>query len=92
MDDTKEKIVISKEEEYLIRKFIWLNHGCSIVCLYGDDGEMQCGNLSIHPSLDFKIMPMKKIIETLIKAWRMNAEKEIAMGTIPAFQKDEGKV
>ena len=33
-----------------LRKSIWLNHGCSIRDLYGDDGEMQCSRCGV----DFK--------------------------------------
>lgn len=29
--------------EMLLRHEWWLNHGCPISALYGDDGEMQCG-------------------------------------------------
>lgn len=36
------------ERELLLRKLLWLNHGCTL--LYGDDGEMQCGKCLI----DFK--------------------------------------
>lgn len=36
------------ERELLLRKLLWLNHGCTF--LYGDDGEMQCGKCLI----DFK--------------------------------------
>lgn len=34
-----------------IRKQLWLTHGCSFHCLYGDDGEMQCNR---KPFIDFK--------------------------------------
>lgn len=30
-----------------LRKVLWLNHGCDIGALYGDDGEMQCGRCII---------------------------------------------
>ena len=32
------------------REKLWANHGCSVVMLYGDDGELQCS----HCALDFK--------------------------------------
>lgn len=28
--------------ELILRKLLWLRHGCEHHCLYGDDGEMQC--------------------------------------------------
>lgn len=40
------------EVENALRKEYWLNHGCEIGDLYGDDGEMQCG--ACHPFVDFK--------------------------------------
>jgi hypothetical protein len=30
--------VIKENKE--LRKLLWINHGCSILDLYGDDGEM----------------------------------------------------
>lgn len=38
------------EDEMMLRKMIWLNHGCGMTHLYGDDGEMQCAMCLI----DFK--------------------------------------
>lgn len=40
---------------------MWINHGCSMDALYGDDGEMQCGNCVI----DFKRMPLLAIFKRL---------------------------
>jgi hypothetical protein len=37
-----------KADMKLLRRLLWLNHGC--IGLYGDDGEMQCGQCLI----DFK--------------------------------------
>ena len=40
-----------------LRRWLWLNHGCSAAVLYGDDGEMQCNAAVNHPGcvpLDFK--------------------------------------
>ena len=41
---------MNKDENYQLRKLLWLNHGCSIRSLYDDDGEMQCNGCLI----DFK--------------------------------------
>lgn len=30
------------EDELILRKLLWMRHGCSGAALYGDDGEMQC--------------------------------------------------
>ena len=37
-------------ENVLLRKLLWLRHGCPFHALYGDDGEMQCSACGI----DFK--------------------------------------
>lgn len=34
-------------EERILRKLLWLRHGCSFSVLYGDDGEMQCNKCGI---------------------------------------------
>lgn len=39
--------------EKVLRELLWLNHGCPVNSLYGDDGEMQCNKCNI----DFKRMP-----------------------------------
>lgn len=40
--------------EFRLRHLLWLNHGCSIGVLYGDDGELQCNNTEKHIPIDFK--------------------------------------
>lgn len=42
-----------------LRKLLWMRHGCGINALYGDDGEMQCGQCQ----LDFKRLPVADIEE-----------------------------
>jgi hypothetical protein len=44
---------------------LWLNHGCSVDLLYGDDGEMQCNNMKIHRPIDFLREPIDKIKKAL---------------------------
>lgn len=41
MDETREMI---------LRRLLWIRHGCPFSALYGDDGEMQC----CACGLDFK--------------------------------------
>ena len=53
-----------KTNQAKAREWIWLNHGCPISVLYGDDGEMQC-SCNKHRSIDFKRMPITQIIEIL---------------------------
>ncbi len=45
------------------REHLWVNHGCSVATLYGDDGEMQCG-LCV---LDFKRMPLSELRRRLLE-------------------------
>jgi len=40
-------------DEMKLRELLWLGHGCPILCLYGDDGEMQCNNTKRHKPIDF---------------------------------------
>lgn len=48
---------LSPHEEYLLRVEWWLNHGCDVPALYGDDGEMACNACG----LDFKRMPLDEL-------------------------------
>jgi hypothetical protein len=47
--------------ELKLRQLLWLNHGC--ISLYGDDGEMQCGQCGI----DFKRDPVDLIERRLME-------------------------
>ncbi len=40
-------------DEKILRRLLWLRHGCPFSALYGADGEMQCSSCDI----DFKRMP-----------------------------------
>ena len=53
---------LREEENFKLREFLWLNHGHSIVELYGDDGEMQCSKCG----LDYK----RDSIDTITAALR----------------------
>ncbi len=60
------KTVISEspaEDLLMLRKMIWLNHGCGTTYLYGDDGEMQCNRCLI----DFKRDSVVSIYSTFEK-------------------------
>lgn len=48
-----------KVENSILRRLLWLRHGCPFSALYGDDGEMQC-NVCM---LDFKKDSAQKIEE-----------------------------
>ena len=39
-------------DDFLLRRLLWLRHGCPFGALYGDDGEMQCSECLV----DFKRM------------------------------------
>ena len=51
------------EENKKLRELLWIRHGCSFASLYGDDGEMQCGNCLI----DFKRDPVENILQVFQK-------------------------
>jgi hypothetical protein len=61
----------AKTSDTDLREWLWLNHGCSIAALYGDDGELQCGNgRPHHLPLDFKRQPLKEILKATVDAGR----------------------
>lgn len=47
--------------EMELRKYLWINHGCEVGNLYGDDGEMQCSKCQI----DFKRSDEQSLIRRL---------------------------
>lgn len=56
-----EAIVQRLREDTELRDWLWVNHGCSVAILYGDDGERQCNALR-HGALDFKRDPLSDLI------------------------------
>jgi hypothetical protein len=46
------------KDNKLLRKMLWIRHGCDYYALYGDDGEMQCCKCGI----DFKRDPAETIL------------------------------
>ena len=65
----------------LLRKLLWLRHGCPLHTLYGDDGEMQCGICGI----DFLRSSPRKIQEV----W-YNASLRVLAGLVPPADPPEG--
>lgn len=56
------------KENQILRQFMWINHGCEISALYGDDGEMQCNKCRI----DFKRQPVEEIHRQFMdKKWEI---------------------
>ena len=49
--------MLIESENIILRRMLWLMHGCPQSFLYGDDGEMQCHRCGI----DFKRMTAQKI-------------------------------
>lgn len=54
---------MAKKDEEILRQLLWLNHGCDINTLYGDDGEMQCGSCGF----DFVRMSAPELEAAFIK-------------------------
>jgi len=48
-----------REQEHEIRNLMWLNHGH--VMIYGDDGEMQCGQCAKFGCWDYKNAPLAEV-------------------------------
>lgn len=51
--------VRARPDAAILRRLLWLRHGCAHAALYGDDGEMQCANCRI----DFKRDATERIEE-----------------------------
>ena len=66
------------EENKILRKLLWMRHGCPSHALYGDDGELQCSKCLI----DFKRAPAEAIERQFLK---------INTPEILAFFKNRGK-
>ena len=56
-----EELENTRKENYELRSFICMNHGCSFGAIYYDDGELHCNECKI----DFKRLPIAKIAELL---------------------------
>jgi len=46
------------KEELILRRLLWLHHGCPSEYLYGDDGELQCSNPK-HGTVEGVLWPME---------------------------------
>ena len=64
---------LSPREEHLLRSEWWLNHGCDVPALYGDDGEMACNACG----LDFKRMPLDELAQ---RVGEIRLERGMAIG------------
>lgn len=45
-------------DELILRRLLWLHHGCPSEYLYGDDGELQCSNPK-HSPIEGYFLPME---------------------------------
>lgn len=68
------------ETERRIRVYLWLSHGHKGV--YGDDGEMQCGECLPFGAYDYKREPLGKLMDVL-DAWGL-ARMKAALAAPPA--------
>ena len=57
MSRPTQAVIDASKEEMILRRLLWLRHGCESPALYGDDGEMQCNKCVI----DFKRNPVAYI-------------------------------
>lgn len=59
------------DEEFALRRALWVNHGCPVSSLYGDDGEMQCNALDCRH--DFKRENLASLCFSLMARGRLHA-------------------
>ncbi len=76
-DKSFETGAVPTTEELILRRMLWLRHGCNPAALYGDDGELQCHECMI----DFLRMPARDIEAVFDEAGR----REVA-GIFSAIQ------
>jgi len=65
------KMTALEMENQQLRELLWLNHGCGITALYGDDGELQCCQCVV----DFKRWSVSEIL----KVWRTQVRRTAAL-------------
>ena len=54
-----------KRQNKLLRKLLWLRHGCSLEKLYTGDGEMRCSKCGIDFKMDHPEVILKKFISNV---------------------------
>ena len=74
----------NNDDELILRKLLWIRHGCSVADLYCDDGEMSCGECLI----DFKRDTPKQIENKFINN---NIRKGYSYSLKDGWKKDEEK-
>ena len=52
-------LILARDLEMELRREWWVNHGCPVHAMYGDDGEMQCHGF------DFKRQPLDVLRDTV---------------------------
>ena len=80
------------EGEPILRKLLWLRHGCSFPALYGDDGCMDCNACMI----DFKDTPAEDIEAKFYKLGEKRYKEQQAQSDendlITVFHRADGKL
>lgn len=74
-----ERAAVVPSEEILLRRLLWLRHGCGFHMLYGDDGEMQCNSCMI----DFKRNSPAQISDRFHRLGVQRYEREQALKERP---------
>lgn len=70
-------LVLSAAGERSLREYLWLSHGHKGV--YGDDGEMQCGEcFPLSHLYDYKREPLEKLVEATRLARQTVNQKALA--------------
>ena len=61
--------------EMILRKLLWLRHGCPSHVLYGDDGELQCSACMIDFLRDSAEQIEKRFFEIGMKEYMKSQKK-----------------
>lgn len=67
-----------------VRELLWMNHGCQMSALYGDDGELQCNAETCR--MDFKRDPLPGLIELLMARGRLHAGLKVPSVPVSALR------
>ncbi len=82
---------LTEEEQWNARVFLAMNHEDGKCHIYGDDGELQCGNIGRHGRvIDFRREPFQDLL-AIVQTTRMK-EAQIANGNWSWEQANPAKI
>jgi len=78
-DDVDLLLLETEKENLLLRKMLWLRHGCEIYELYGDDGELQCSKCMIDFKRDSVINIQKRWDDLILLKLKTDEELKLEL-------------